>query len=649
LILEFYYNGNRACKIWQKKINIYNIFMRIWQFFFYVFVFFVFWIFIIWNNFIFAQNNLNQNTIPEVNTDECLTCAMTPEILHRFIERNYDILSTIETLDRWERWWEYNSPRWLFNQWWLPSIPSPNQTWNSMSWFTSQYSILNSTFQGLRKNIKAKIQWFGTTASILSHNVFNRDFLIWFGIIFRQSPFVRDYKKLIELDNLISDKLFDTSMWWGLKDAIHPDHIKKINELTKKYEWWNMWVFEDWWLTIQSNATYKDLYSVLRAMNKKHRNVLAFPNISSKLHFGWEDIKSLSKSKILVKRAQNYAEILQESYTCVKWFVCDTSFSKFWYNMSKISENMKKWWYDSVKQIQSSVVRLQKSMQSFSEAIKYRSSQEQTLNSTICQSIYDNKLETNIWIKIWSNIDNEEWFVFFSLDIWKPKSWHKAYRQDESQDRQIEPSSENEAWTECNFKTWNMWTDEQSRNQIYDFLSRERELLNTQFGLEIYDANKDKSFFWRVFNVRWFPKFERKPKSQEALSQESSIPSETQDLLDNMSQWQQRDLEQKRKIMDEIMNYNYWIDWEKYEKLVKLEDSIEFAIQDTIQNHDLDISQSIYSNSDQTTKAIASMVQKVRFATDMIWNKQNSNSLINNLWKACEWQCANAWWVCYAE
>lgn len=597
-----------------------------------------------------AQTTWNQ--IPEINPDgQCMVCAMTPEVVHSFIQRSYGVLAIVASPDETKNNEIFNSPKWLFNQWVLQSLPNPWQTWTSSNSAFPNTTILNSAFQGLKKNISTKVQWFSATTQILANSVLSRDYLVWFWIVMRPAPFVRDYKKLIDLDNAISAELFDSAMQGAMNNVISTEHLKQINDLTKKYEWWNMSVFSTWWFVLSPNTTYGNLLQTIRSMGKKHRTAVAFPEISPEAYFGGDDLKQISKWNIAITRWQNYAEIIKESYGCATALLaCDESFSNFSQNMTSISQNMKKWWVDSIKQIKTAVIRLQKSLQSAKEAMKYAMTKEQTLKSKVCKPEYDNSLNLEIRKKVWEDVDGEQWFVFMSEQIWWIKSRYKVFRQDPLQARQKTSSSENEARTECNFKTRDMWTDEKSNQGIEDFLSTERELLNTQYGATIRSAQKDKSLFgqWLALLGKVFHtsvNINGAPMS----SEQNTIPKQIQDELKSIADGQTTDKAKKKNIIDDLMSSNYNIDSEKYNSLLQFENDISDTINQTIYNHDLDQSETVQADSTNTTKAIWAMVQKIRFATKMIWDKQNVNSLINNLGKACEWQCSNAGWVCRSD
>ena len=73
------------------------------------------------------------------------------------------------------------------------------------------------------------------------------------------------------------------------------------------------------------------------------------------------------------------------------------------------------------------------------------------------------------------------------------------------------------------------------------------------------------------------------------------------------------------------------------------------SIEQTTNEHVINYNQITINDTTDITKAIWQMVQQIRFSTHAIKDKDKPNSLINNLWNACEWQCAKVGGKCRSD
>jgi hypothetical protein len=69
-------------------------------------------------------------------------------------------------------------------------------------------------------------------------------------------------------------------------------------------------------------------------------------------------------------------------------------------------------------------------------------------------------------------------------------------------------------------------------------------------------------------------------------------------------------------------------------------------LQETLNSYFETQQQAIISNPRAITQQIPILCANIQTSLNIIGNKDAQQSILQNLWIACEKQCANVWWTC---
>lgn len=257
---------------------------------------------------VFAQQS---NTQTE---QRCVACSVTPQQMQYHITFIEDVLAQIQTIapsgrliGRPQVWWfqwglfeAQEKPQWL---WWM---------------FSNFIQNLNQKVQ------TAWVLWMLTVAFPLD---FLRDGWLSFVILTRSSPLVRDFKKLMDIDTAISDKIFAIAQGWWYYKTIDPQTLTRINQIFQKNVTNQMFMPS---YTISSSVRYGEMTRFLSRINRKMKYFLALKTPTSLR--GERSTKNISVTYNPVFEQQ-----LTERYQCTRWFgQCNQSFKNFSSNIKNV-------------------------------------------------------------------------------------------------------------------------------------------------------------------------------------------------------------------------------------------------------------------------------------------------------------------------
>ena len=564
------------------------------------------------NTFVYWQQDWNSQE------NICLACWATPGGLQGFIRFVEWVLSEIQKAKSTSHdLRNFTTPEWLFTEWWFEINDwELTESWSKKDAKNAPQKL----YRGIKRSFQQRMQTLWTTMNIMTKIVTMNPWLS-FLIIFKSQPVIRDWKKLSKLENQILDTMVDLGAAWANKAKLSKEHTLKIEKLMANYTQ-SVNLFDMNKSYIKSNAKYSQLLKLLRTMVGKYKYFIWLNNIN-KLRKK-SDVKKISKWKIAFYLQNEHIVNLADSYWCtsILW-QCSDNFIKFKQSMIAL---WKDWWSSvsqSLNQMRSAVVRLNKALQwAWNRKRKKSNKCKRRRNNNL--KVYERRK------KEWG------WWEKTLLRQIKPKNWWKPYREKQIWDGQAMQISETEAFDTCEFTTFAMWLDDNANKDTKEFLQREKELLSTQYGNQIKDARLDKSIRWQVTN----------------FSQWSNNKKSKNNVMDNVAKWltqQTQNQSEKKSISQQIINDNIEIDIQSLDNIDKLEKKLYTSISSTIDSHQKSLGKSTKADVRPIMKTLATTVQKVRYNTRLAGDKSFKKSIVNNLWKACDWQCNNLWWKCRSD
>ncbi len=592
----------------------------------------VFVFFLIFQNISFAQTEQTTNK----QEDKCNSCYITSKYITNRDNFTKEIANILE-IKNFSRHEELKWPNWLFSLWVLKAPDNPNYSKKDIKRY---FSTLKKR---IKENYSTVIQSIAITTTILAKLTFSLDFVANVRVVLRYpAPIVRDYKKILKIDKRIWDLLFDLWTYWKLDEILSLNQINKIQEISKKYEW-KHWLFDKDWVSIGAWATFGQTIKVLRKINNKFKTFMTLNKISQ--FWDENDIKEVSKWNIYIKLSPNLWKEIKENYDCVRWiFKCKNWYKLFMDNLSSIRQDIKKSAKDFYLKFPQEAKRLYKTLQWTLVNID-------KLKPTDCDFVKKTFLLN--WktysVKGRDRIDPDTQFEYIYYKDWDKRYQVELTTKDNLNIWKQSLVNQSLVYTNCKFRSRKMAQDPEDQKRIEKYLEKENQMLITQFRKYINASKEDPTLIWQ-----WIKLLKNSINRASILEQE--INSNLKDFESNINE--------EYKQVDNVYNEtNYlrsvlkWvsnkdiddIDLRVKNNLLDLKNQLSQSIQSTIQEHQEVLWITIISDTTDITKAIWQMVQQVRYNTDLIENKDNPSSLINNLWKACEWQCANRWWKCRSE
>ncbi len=223
--------------------------------------------------FVAAQNSAPSLIItpPEMNDPArlaCPSCSKTPDSITNFIGMTYQALGILDTSNPantvvW--WYKIYGPR----QWWIYGAFQ-----NGLAPYPS---IVEEVVGGTLRNIDRQQSSARSIAIVLG--LYGRDILTdgarGLAVIAQPWPIVRDYQKLLDIDTLIADKLFDLGQAGGLQKKLTNEARQSLIQIFASQQWDDK-LFESKTasITIESHATPYTIIQLLLRINRRMKNMV---------------------------------------------------------------------------------------------------------------------------------------------------------------------------------------------------------------------------------------------------------------------------------------------------------------------------------------------------------------------------------------
>lgn len=334
-----------------------------------------------------------------VFADDCQSCYVTPDQVYKYINSVKKILNIINV--KWANSFNTSS-----------SSNSSSSAWNVFE------EVWNKT-----QNTWKKAVWSAESAydSIRMSLVLTKDMSAWFSddvmasykVISNTDVGIRDWKLLVALDNLISDKIY--KIWAAnlVDKQISKNDTVRINKELKNIE-----LFGD----IEINwATYSDLMWLLWDINTFYKNIyldFTFSNSKDidheenavKIRQGYWSRFSMSIDRTII---YDYIEMMKKQYECsTKASVCPWPISEFWNDVNKILDST---WKDASKTVE----KVKKSYNRLKEVL---SKIKSFWKDNFTKSMEDKKN----WLLARTQWINATQVIWYTWTWWVWKMWDKT-------------------------------------------------------------------------------------------------------------------------------------------------------------------------------------------------------------------------------
>lgn len=511
---------------------------------------------------IFSAYTFAQGTTPAqdcTNSNICSSPATTFRLMTSFIKEMVIAIKTIGTRDPYV--WQYVSPSRFQNNEFVP----PKQGLTSK----------------LMRNIKQKLQSILAVSAVFT-DLTNRggvkDVAWWFIILTKGKIFLRDYKTLMEVDTMISDKKYELWLWGWRTDEVWEINGAMFQKIIDKYgpQWEGLFVQGT---TINQYATYRQITTLMMRMNSSLKVFLATPGL-----WTWQFKSEFTKTKLInsspdihILFNKDMINAMWAEYQCAWDVKCDDTLSKFFSNISKIWKTFGSWATDALKTITDATKRFSLAM--WGGWWKSTTPEEKAAMQKKNQEL----LRSQFWLK--TKAATTWWFGL------------KNYRD------QFDAASK---------KLSDGWKDMQT---------------------DLWENNQRAAMFARGSGS--MTTAERRAAAKEVNKEVADLKSTLHNDVNS----------QTKSVITlvEALGGNVTVDVSQYADIKASMDALY------VQAADMNESAIVSDNSD-VTYPFFQVLEIVRTTIDqVIWNRnsQDKNNLINNLWNACEAQCANLWGKCF--
>ena len=410
-----------------------------------------------------------------------------------------------------------------------------------------------------------------------------KDWPSFFTMLFQSQQIFSDYNKLLEIDSMIHDSVFELWLNWKFISKMSESSINKINNLIQEYS--SNWIFV--WDS-SSLTKWVNISTVIKMFMKANNAMKTLVSlwIIEQFDYQYKDEEGNDKAlwrsdkNINLKFNMDAMEALKYKYKCARLSTkCNAWIANFMKNMKNLWEDLKSWPKESLKIIKDA----NKNFRYFMFGGKKLSDEEKENASADINQIY-----MSLWIVSW--------------ETWMTQMWN--------------------------------W-----RGVMADTLTK--------------TSNWIWKFVWSVvdkFENKWDKKNKEENKKQ------------TQKLIDN--------------IPDEQIEDQWWFfrnkvqDWEtskqKKEKLVKKLDDAQKSLEPTqeykdylasivenvLQDQEFDEVAITMANNTDIIPYFTAIFNKIDNVIKKIgnnWENSSDDTIIKQLWEACENQWKNKGWKCYAN
>lgn len=198
----------------------------------------------------------------------CSACSKTPDGINGFIGMTYQIMSILDSSNPANTvvgWYKIYGPR----QWWVYGA--------FQNWLAPYPSIVDEVVGGTLRAIDRQQSSMRSIAIVFG--LYGRDILTdgarWLAVMAQPWPIVRDYQKLLDVDTLVADKIFDLGQAWWLQKKLTPEAIAAINGALSSQQWaWKIFIEQSVGVTLERNATPYNVIQLLLRINRRMKNMV---------------------------------------------------------------------------------------------------------------------------------------------------------------------------------------------------------------------------------------------------------------------------------------------------------------------------------------------------------------------------------------
>lgn len=504
-----------------------------------------------------------------------MICKATPNELQMYINFQVEMIWALSHAGKQEEKLFGYKNKWLFSYWVLK--PGVNIV-DSLKRFANK--ILKPWVDAARALELGVVMSEKMVESSFSDSLWSLSI-----ILFKWEVYVRDRKKLQDIDNSLLDLTRDLIMDWLWSKDVDDAVLWELVELQRKYytDSPNS-MFSD--LNMSSDLKYKNIIRKLMRVNNWMKSELWVFSSAEDIDVWNSDFNMKFNKEFLTRLMESYDESSK----------CNTSFQDFWKDISQL-------WH--IKQ-------------SAEESWNMIADSSKKLAQAVSAGV------KTVWNKLWAWGNNELELTSDQKDLLMTVYGINA----------AELTKEQWAWLKELFNPGKFWKNVWSRSMMN--LSN----LENAASNELINSTRQ---LW-------------KQEKKEMLDWVKKI----QDLCGVQWEWTQLLLLESvkslvcymklDKLNDNMLNQYMWLlFWtgtvNSYTWLISnLNESIDVMLSDL--NSDLNVV--LQWDSSSTTTYFVQVGSYIHNTVEhTIWNKDENNSVVQMLWKVCEYQCGNKWWRCY--
>jgi len=533
--------------------------------------------------------------------EECYVCSRMSNEMQMYVNFQVEMIWALSQVHADREIYSWLTKRWLF----------------SYGTLSAGSMFLNSLKNSINKTTQSAVDLTRSltyATAIVNKNAWTIAFSAeWVGdmlVLFRQKPFMRDRNTLQEIDGSIDDLLWDVWMQGMIKKPVSANILSQVNELALKYTEAEP-IFSQF--QINGNVSYGKLIFMLNDLNRLMKNFFTTESISVYQKNAKRFEKEISKwDTVIVSFNHEYLTKLSESYTCVKWSKwlknCGNSFSSFASDVRHIWTDVKLEFESAWKQIKESSKKLAEAWKTMGKVMKNKYVNGWDLWLTddqveLLSSVYGinvTKLTKQQGLSLATILNWTAW-----KNILNSMSWSQDIIEGEIKSQKKESKKSNEE------ETTNNSIAEKDFNKMSTYAKKKScmKRLNRKSIWSMSQANQNRER--KCLEVLWSESFLLKENVWSYV--EYYVPNGNVDVFSGM--------------------------------ITYLNESIE----NTLSELDMDKAVVMYSQNLDSTRYFVEMWYYIHGIVDnVIWSKNwASDTIVNNLGKACEAQCTNKWWKCY--
>lgn len=549
----------------------------------------------VFNNMFFAS------VFAQEEEQQCITCRMPSLEFQTYINFQVEVLQVLQNAIKEDEEKQDNKRKGLFS-WWVLSV-----AWEIID---SRLNDYNNWISEAAKAYKTAKMWAIMLATMTTSFV-KDDSIWWLAILIRNRPFVRDWAKLQDIDNVIHDAMRDLWMEGIWDDQISSEILSQLMEIRQKYiynsqnQYGLFDRFELW-----SSVKYKHIANTQLKLNAMMKSFMSLWN------------KSIMKEKqrwdINFQFNEAMMERMFESYECVRWMnsPCNDMLKDF-ANNTKVWSTIKEGFTSSMSVINQANEDLYQALLWFGSSIK----------DTVSWSDYEELWLTPKQISLLRTV-----YGIDTTKLTKEQALWLEKLLDWSQGKKI--VNDVNMWPLDYFSQKNIKQRQQNRKEREQQKTDEKylETIRWQETTELESIYNDLQLIYL------------KQESGDAVSliKDDFMSNFAQDRFDSSKEAYQNISLLKTALENKLS-------MEQTKNQQQFKEDLKILVSDIMQQKEEQKSiLSLYQNVSTTSYFVQIWAYMHHTIEEYIWNK-DTDGLVKNLGKICELQCTNKWTAnCYA-